>query len=383
MSTSSNNQSSGAVNPAFRKILFGYKVARFALWLAGAGVIAGSVLMLVLGAQGEKPFGMLFGLLFLLVLIPLYPLSRLLRTKLYEPALRCAKVMDTVSPRSMQLKYLGAGDLSGQYVALWPAGQPESGPVWGFASVVSTTRRGIFASESEPVAAYIARKPDDAVVFVADKSLYWGRLLDASAMDAGWRQTKRFLFAVVALMLAIFCAIGIETGLNVVKKRTELRLATASVDWPRVQGVIMLSGAEPTRIPRNKGSVPGFEARVLYTYDVRGTPYQGERLRFGGQPDTERETVARAIAPYPPGTKVDVAFDPADPAQSVLEPGHVEDCARQLSIAWQGMLVPLGLAVVASTGIGFFLGRQFRKSRRLVESLLTRSPSRSVAGRPG
>jgi hypothetical protein len=108
-----------------------------------------------------------------------------------------------------------------------------------------------------------------------------------------------------------------------------LRDANASANWPTTPGRV-----ENVRVTwDNVGSTQAAPERaysfiVTYSYAVAGEPYAGNRYSLGeGSTATGRrfpsEEAARnaAAAAYRSGQDVTVYYDPADPAQAVLQPG--------------------------------------------------------------
>lgn len=90
--------------------------------------------------------------------------------------------------------------------------------------------------------------------------------------------------------------------------------ARASVDWPKVPGR-MISGSidHPLHQPRN------YTLQFRYEFTVDGKRHEGTRINAGDVMDTSR--FAELQERYAAGRVVSVAYDPADPSRSVLEPG--------------------------------------------------------------
>ncbi|MBK8616580.1 MAG: DUF3592 domain-containing protein [Anaerolineales bacterium] len=87
--------------------------------------------------------------------------------------------------------------------------------------------------------------------------------------------------------------------------------------WPAVTGTVLMSTIQSKRIGQSHKTYPV----VIYQYVVNGQGFQGQTIRAGeqflsarvaGQPQA---TVAR----YPVGASVPVYYNPANPAESVLE----------------------------------------------------------------
>jgi hypothetical protein len=98
--------------------------------------------------------------------------------------------------------------------------------------------------------------------------------------------------------------------------------------WLRVPGRVISSEVRETTVTvrREIGIMQDrdalrYFAHVVYEYNVAGTRHENERIRLGAVVLTsEPEPAARAAARYPLGSRVSVYSNPADPAESVLDP---------------------------------------------------------------
>jgi len=85
--------------------------------------------------------------------------------------------------------------------------------------------------------------------------------------------------------------------------------AQRTLSWPQASGKIVESRVEMQGVADDSTV-----ARIVYSYEVNGTPFKGSRL--GG---TGMQTPHMLVEKYPVGATVQVFFDPADPASAVLE----------------------------------------------------------------
>lgn len=96
----------------------------------------------------------------------------------------------------------------------------------------------------------------------------------------------------------------------------------AAAGWPSVPGTVLVSTVQ-LRVGAagpEGGRSRAYHPVVVYAYTVGGRPYQGQRIFFGdslgtGWPGPAQRTAAR----FPVGATVPVYYDPANPAQAVLE----------------------------------------------------------------
>jgi hypothetical protein len=121
-----------------------------------------------------------------------------------------------------------------------------------------------------------------------------------------------------------------------------MRQAFASRRWPRTPGRViaarLLNGHEP-RLRFLK------QALVEYEYRIGRDTHRGRTVRWTDYIDGDVHA-ERAVATYPRGQRIEVAYDPRDPRRSVLE----------TSVAWHAWLVT-GLAFAFATGFWWIVGR--------------------------
>jgi len=102
-------------------------------------------------------------------------------------------------------------------------------------------------------------------------------------------------------------------------------LADAAQTWPHVNGTIAESGIQ-TLLTRSSTSVTYepwrsvFRSRIVYSYNVAGQPYSADRVAFGAVVTSSLPAlISGRPRRYPQNGKVDVYYDPANPASAVLE----------------------------------------------------------------
>lgn len=132
---------------------------------------------------------------------------------------------------------------------------------------------------------------------------------------------------------------GILTAVGGLK----LAQARASTAWPVVPGTVLTSTVEKSESKRirndnrtkkrrslspvkistkdqTKTSIT-YRAAVTYGYSVEGVDHVGDRIVIGAVSSNDQERAEEISRRYPEGGEVEVHYDPADPATSVLEPG--------------------------------------------------------------
>jgi len=94
-------------------------------------------------------------------------------------------------------------------------------------------------------------------------------------------------------------------------------LSIASLRWPKVLVRITSSGVNTGTSTIGTWWAPDVE----YKYRVSGLPYHSATIRYLMKPFSEKEEAQSVLASYPPDAQVTAAYDPQNPARSVLEPG--------------------------------------------------------------
>lgn len=92
---------------------------------------------------------------------------------------------------------------------------------------------------------------------------------------------------------------------------------TWALTFPRADGVVTHSGV---RAERDDEGDLSYRLDIAYDYEVAGRRHTGTRYSYG-EMGTNTSAWKRVSAKYPVGARVRVAYDPADPDESLLKPG--------------------------------------------------------------
>jgi hypothetical protein len=84
---------------------------------------------------------------------------------------------------------------------------------------------------------------------------------------------------------------------------------------------------------------------VSYDYQLAGKTMTGSRIGVGGTTTTSQGAAARIAGQYVTGTKVDIFYDPADPAYAVLVRGPN---LRIVTVLAAGGTIAFAMAVFAA-----------------------------------
>ncbi|HEY0053535.1 MAG TPA: DUF3592 domain-containing protein [Caulobacteraceae bacterium] len=97
--------------------------------------------------------------------------------------------------------------------------------------------------------------------------------------------------------------------------------ASSSAGWPTAPGTIQASVVrENVETDADNNAETIFYSEVAYTYEVAGKVYTSTRIGYGASIRFQEAAPARAVCDrYPQGAAVQVRYDPANPAESVLE----------------------------------------------------------------
>ncbi len=130
-------------------------------------------------------------------------------------------------------------------------------------------------------------------------------------MDTGklpsWLQLLPLLFVITGAVILFF---GVR----------QMQRASASQTWPSVPGVVTVAELGK-QIGNDENDSTSYRADISYDYVVDDASYINGAIQFG-QVSSSDPSVARAILKrYAVGQAVEVYYNPANPAQAVLEPG--------------------------------------------------------------
>jgi hypothetical protein len=125
----------------------------------------------------------------------------------------------------------------------------------------------------------------------------------------------------VLLIPAVFAVIGAVFALKGVSL---LRQGRVCAQWPVASGKILEAHTAVKLVEnsddRRHGDDAFFGANVKYAYQVGGRDYRSTRL-YVGRPVLGGSKMAQDIlARYPTGASVSVFYNPANPAEAMLEP---------------------------------------------------------------
>ncbi len=97
--------------------------------------------------------------------------------------------------------------------------------------------------------------------------------------------------------------------------------AKATAHWPSTWGVVEQSGIEEFQTLEDGRWRRRKRSNVVYSYRVGGNQYRSQRIAVRGWKVSSNigTLVGGAAKKYPPGKPVEVFFDPANPAEAVLE----------------------------------------------------------------
>ncbi|MDB5174786.1 MAG: hypothetical protein JWN51_3559 [Phycisphaerales bacterium] len=93
--------------------------------------------------------------------------------------------------------------------------------------------------------------------------------------------------------------------------------ARANTNWSAVPGTVTSAAVVRSYSPLN----PKYHTEVAYDYTVAGVDYKGGRIRTNDGDWDSFDSARRALGQLATGAQVMVHYDPADPSQSLLEPG--------------------------------------------------------------
>ena len=135
----------------------------------------------------------------------------------------------------------------------------------------------------------------------------------------------------------------------------------AAANWPTASGTIIRSELKSRRGSRGRR----YSADMAYRFvePTSGRPVQSRRIMIPSVPGTARLKAERIVRTYPNGAAVTVYYDPADPTNSVLEPGWSWPVAAAVALSFPifclgGLLVIAGALRFVRAGPGYIHGME-------------------------
>jgi hypothetical protein len=184
------------------------------------------------------------------------------------------------------------------------------------------------------------------------------------------------LFWGVWLVLSV--ALGALACFLLYRSGNELLGQARSLAWQSVDGRIVSSSTRVNKGadgPRGSSRTPTIAASVTYEYTVAGVDYVGHRVQFGDYASSSGRHAADVRSRYPDDKAVRVAYDPAAPEESVLEPGFT---GAGLLFGLLGMLFGAGAGALG--GGGLYVAIQHARRPRAPPAPVSATPVKPPAG---
>ena len=103
----------------------------------------------------------------------------------------------------------------------------------------------------------------------------------------------------------------------------------ASQRWPRVSARVV----ESSVYEDGRDVARRWEPDVVYQYTIGNQTFTSRRIRFLMSPIYQEEQASKISALYRQGRVVQVAYDPSNPSESVLQPGLPPGTLKQVLLA--------------------------------------------------
>jgi hypothetical protein len=101
-----------------------------------------------------------------------------------------------------------------------------------------------------------------------------------------------------------------------------ISLGARTFAWPATDGIVRSSEMQTCHEPvGGRGCVTYYSALVRYVYWIDGKEFSGFRIRLQLLESSDVSFAKRDLHKYPIGKCIKVHYSPANPADSVLEPG--------------------------------------------------------------
>ena len=129
------------------------------------------------------------------------------------------------------------------------------------------------------------------------------------------------------LLLSVFVPLGLFCIQHAFSERIQGR---QSLSWPLAEGTIISAQASRSRSSDGQSD---YAPTITYTYTVASNTYNGTRIRFAAVGGGDYSETRAILDKYPAGRPLSVHYNPARPAEAVLEPGEF---GRSWGLVWAG-----------------------------------------------
>ncbi len=318
-------------------VLAGLVIFIAAIILTWQGVVSHSLDRLATAAILIATGGIAFGLIFT---------SRYLLAVHLGCLRQASRILGTSIGEKRRMDFSGAGSPEGTVVELFPP-NGSSTPEQGESVKLILTRWKIPPAGQSTVDVHrLPGNENRLVVIRSDRRFLFGYpLSEEEAHRAAWRR-KRIILGFASLGVLFLLAIFAYQLWRTANFHQTYLQAGQSRQWPAAEGKLSYAFAresDETTGNKNKKKPQIYEAALRYDYTVAGRVHTGERLFFGYRGTDNRADAEAVVQRYKKTTPLRVRYNPANPAESVLEPGHQEDLLGQL---W-GMRILMAFSILA------------------------------------
>jgi hypothetical protein len=130
------------------------------------------------------------------------------------------------------------------------------------------------------------------------------------------RMTRQIPLAFPMMIGAIGLILIAVSAISLVK-------AQATKNWPSVAGKVIRAQIVPVeKIREKKQKLVLFRPEVVYSYTVDGKEFVTDTIRADLSAQAQTAEAELLLEKYPAGQSVAVFYNPANPAEAVLEPGR-------------------------------------------------------------
>jgi hypothetical protein len=130
-----------------------------------------------------------------------------------------------------------------------------------------------------------------------------------------------------------------------------LARAAAASGWPTTQGIVLGSSLETEEeIRLRRQAMDFYKAEIMYSYTVGGKDFTSDKVGIDRRAQARPDEARHLVADYPPGKLVLVHYNPANPADAVLEPTVSSETS---AIVGSGIaLIVVAMLMILMRGLG-------------------------------
>jgi len=348
----------------------------FLMYLLGAGIISALglciylIYTLTINLSGIYLYYS-YSLIAILI-ISIVPLFYILsefnnwKTKEMDKIIRASKILGISKPENKIMEVLMPYQAKKliNIVKLSESDKKDSSPVF---AVVPDTSTGLFLFKTKKdVVVYRDNLSEEKLIAIEDgKKIIIANITDKNLIQKLINDKKKLFYKILPpILFMTFLFFVPFLSFDLIDIYNNIYFAEQSTRWEIKDANIIYSDIKQVKITKGKKNYDGYEAVVIYEFEVNEKKYKGNKIYFGYEPTINPEPAQNIINKYPVGVNVNITYNPEKPKLSVLENSDIKALKIKLyhyKIMIFILIVTILIAIIISFLIIPFSFQQYAK----------------------